>query len=716
MASGRSYAYVYSSVPVHSDARYFLLRSSDNILALLSLTFLSLLHSDLMQFKDEMLKNLREMERKIMTKVNKNQTDLSSDLNTITKSLDSLKANNNSIIDSITEQKLNMNKISSFESDLKKLNSALNGQEKKINDSLIEISYIRDRYEKSLSDTLCVPGIIGKNCKYSNFNDYIISNTNEIMKLKTEKESNKKESKDLKQKLEQGIKSLSNLVDNFINRSKLYTDSTKKALIDLIDTKITELDAKNLELLAKVCKIDTELEQKMKAIGDDLNELNTNKSEQIQKVEDKITEVNSRVEVMDKSIKETKEELNSFKNNKENYMNEINEIKNNSNFDAVQKTDNNYEINENNITSNVNDSKEINSILNKDKNIKEIQNSNSNIINNNQQQSNLNHIINQFDIKNNNNINNIPETKNFLLTNNDNNPINNTNTPRINNETNVNEKPIIKFNNNNINNTITTFSNLHKNIKFSNPELVNNFISNNKKISTENFKEEFNTKRNNPVINYNKRKFFNFEKNSISYLKKENPKKIIKEKNTKNINNISFRQKKEKFPMIQVQEKLIKNLILSNEAFLAGKNLSFNKPKNISPNRNKKMNDKMKNKNLKNKFSIDKETGVGCKVVKLSFEDDSITPYNTNGLLTMATNKFLKKRSVKPDESLSFSFDSIFSNIYQHQSNRNNINQNRTRCNKTVQAFFGDDKLKFDKVLSSIDDNIKKEMFKTIKL
>ena len=46
-------------------------------------------HSELMQFKDEMLKNLREMERKIMTKVNKNQTDFSTDLMAITKSVNS---------------------------------------------------------------------------------------------------------------------------------------------------------------------------------------------------------------------------------------------------------------------------------------------------------------------------------------------------------------------------------------------------------------------------------------------------------------------------------------------------------------------------------------------------------------------------------------------------------------------------------------------------
>ena len=49
-----------------------------------------MLHSEIMQFKDEMLKNIRELERKIMTKVNKNQEDLSSDLNNITASLNSL--------------------------------------------------------------------------------------------------------------------------------------------------------------------------------------------------------------------------------------------------------------------------------------------------------------------------------------------------------------------------------------------------------------------------------------------------------------------------------------------------------------------------------------------------------------------------------------------------------------------------------------------------
>ena len=723
-------------------------------------------HSELMQFKDEMLKNLREMERKIMTKVNKNQTDFSTDLMAITKSVNSIKENNNSIIDSITEQKLSLDKIATIESELKKFNSNLKSQEKKLNDSIIEISYIRERSEKSLSDSLCVPGIIGKNCRFNSFNDYIINNMNEINKLKSEKDFNKKESKELKQKLEQGIKSLSNLVDTFINRSKLYTDGTKKALIDLIDTKITDLDAKNLELLAKLCKIDNEIEQKMKKFGDDLEELNKNKTEQIQNLEDKLNNMNTHIEEIDKGIKETKEEINNVKTNEEKYMNEIYEIKNN--FNGIFKNDNNYDsVEKKNSSTNINENKEINGILNKAKNIKEMQNNiiNNNLINYALSPSNFNNIINSPGYKKEKN--NIKlENKNFLLgsnnnTDNNDNPIN-TNISQalvksqINKELSFNEKdpllflnqyenkespinsemPLIRFNNNNINNAVSSFNNnnnesFNKNIKLSNPEFANTFISSNIKISTDKLKEENIIKRNidrnielinNPTINYNKRKFFNFQNNSVINLKKEETnfyrnKKSHKEKyinNINNNNNINIKSKKEKFP--KIQEKLVKNIILFNENIYNVKNNNniLTKPKNISPHKNK--NKKIKNKSVLNKYSIDKETGVGCKVVKLSLEDESVTPYNTNGLLTMASNKFLKRRLIKSDESLSFSFDNIFSNIYQYQTNRHYLNNKKPRCNKTVQAFFGDDKNNFDRILNSIDNNIKKEMYKTIKL
>ena len=119
------------------------------------------------------------------------------------------------------------------------------------------------------------------------------------------------------------------------------------------------------------------------------------------------------------------------------------------------------------------------------------------------------------------------------------------------------------------------------------------------------------------------------------------------------------------------------------------------------------MNDKSKNKNGMI-ISIDKETGVGCNIVKLSIDDDNITPYNTNGLITMASNKFFKKKFIKSEESTSFSFDNIFSNICNYTKNIDmNNNLQNIICNKTLQALLGDDKNNLN--INSVDNNLIKE-------
>ena len=721
-------------------------------------------YSDLIQFKDEVLKNLRELEKKIMSKVNKNQEDISSDLNTINQSLNFMRTSSNSMIDSIAEQKLNSDKILVIEADLKKFNTALNSQEKKINENMIEISYIREQYEKSLSDSLMVPGIIGKNCKYKTFNDFVISSNNEVTKLKNEKEYSKKESRDLKQKLEQSIKSVSSLVDSFTNRSKLYTDGTKKAIIQLIETKTSELDTKNLELLAKMCKVETELEEKLKIFEDNLKEFNTSKNEQFQKLEDKLLLMNNQIETMDKNLKETKEELNSFKNKEKNDINEIkndfnniikpeNNDNNNENNNNKNNNNNNDNIEINNIyntSNNITDKKEIN-IFNKSKNLKEIQN----FSRNNKYHKTFSQSRSNFNNRSKTALYN--KTPNNLNTSsysndNDNNQINN-NISKKNTNSNINtqksiiekeallakakiknfenvlnkEKPLIKFNNNNIKNAILARNHLSKNIKFSNPEFINFKSNNNKKIPTESFHEEDIISRNleknfdliNKPIDYNKRNFYNYGKNPSLKREKDfflSNKKNQKEKNiTININenNTNFNLKKSKFPIIE--EKLIKNVILTNEGIFNRKNNTLNKGKSISPHKIKLI--KAKNKKPTNmKYSIDKETGVGCNIVKLSIEDETITPYNTNGLLTMASKNMLKRRLIGPEESMSFSFDNIFSNIFQYQGNRNIVNKKKPLCSKTVHAFFGNDKTDFKNILNSIDDNIKNEMAKTIQL
>ena len=680
-----------------------------------------MLHSEIMQFKDEMLKNIRELERKIMTKVNKNQEDLSSDLNNITASLNSLKTNNNAIIDSITESKLNFDKISHIESDLTKFHTALNGQEKKINETMLDISFMKEQYEKSFSDALIVPGIIGKNCKYNNFNDYIVNINQEISRLKTEKEYSKKESRELKQKLEQGIKSMSNLVDSFVGRAKIYTDGTKKGIIELMDTRISEFDSKNMELFSKFYKMDSDFNQKFEKFDENLNNLNLNTNEEIKRVEERLTKLNNNLEEIYKYINETKEELKYFKNNEEKYMNELEQIKNNFN-NIIKIENNNNNENCNTITSDINYSKEITSVINQAKNIKEINNITT--------KPNFNEIL-----LNNNNINNNKSCQ----TNNNESKLNqkdpNLVSKRSRNITNnpYNDKQIIEFSNNNINNAISSFNNnFQKNLKVANSELANTFLLNNKKISLDDLKEEeeinnLNTDKNSDFANKtiksiksSKKLSENKEKNS--YIKNDEIAFFLNKKIKKdNLINSKIKLKKEKFPLIK--EKIFNNIIFSNEGFFNAKNYIKNNnlnllqksKKKISPNKNKSMNDKSKNKNKNGMIiSIDKETGVGCNIVKLSIDDDNITPYNTNGLITMASNKFFKKKFIKSEESTSFSFDNIFSNICNYTKNIDmNNNLQNIICNKTLQALLGDDKNNLN--INSVDNNLIKEINKVIK-
>ena len=680
-----------------------------------------MLHSEIMQFKDEMLKNIRELERKIMTKVNKNQEDLSSDLNNITASLNSLKTNNNAIIDSITETKLNFDKISHIESDLIKFHTTLNGQEKKINETMLDISFMKEQYEKSFSDALIVPGIIGKNCKYNNFNDYIVNINQEISRLKTEKEYSRKESRELKQKLEQGIKSMSNLVDSFVGRAKIYTDGTKKGIIELMDTRISEFDSKNMELFSKFYKMDSDFNQKFEKFDENLNNLNLNTTEEIKRVEERLTKLNNNLEEIYKYINETKEELKYFKNNEEKYMNELEQIKNNFN-NIIKIENNNNNENCNTITSDINYSKEITSVINQAKNIKEINNITT--------KPNFNEIL-----LNNNNINNNKSCQ----TNNNESKLNqkdpNLVSKRSRNIANnpYNDKQIIEFSNNNINNAISSFNNnFQKNLKVANSELANTFLLNNKKISLDDLKEEeeinnLNTDKNSDFANKtiksiksSKKLLENKEKNS--YIKNDEIAFFLNKKIKKdNLINSKIKLKKEKFPLIK--EKIFNNIIFSNEGFFNAKNYIKNNnlnllqksKKKISPNKNKSMNDKSKNKNKNGMIiSIDKETGVGCNIVKLSIDDDNITPYNTNGLITMASNKFFKKKFIKSEESTSFSFDNIFSNICNYTKNIDmNNNLQNIICNKTLQALLGDDKNNLN--INSVDNNLIKEINKVIK-
>ena len=655
-----------------------------------------MINLDILKFKDEILKNLREMEKKLTLKINKNKEDISLDINTLTDSINSIKENNNTIIESITEQRLNLDKILIIEKNMTKFESNLSSQEKRINDSITEISYIRDRCEKSFSDSLSVPGIIGKNCKFNSFNDYIINNAKEINKLKADKEYAKKEGKELKQKLDEKLKSFSGLVDSFISRSKLYTDSTKKSIIEFIDNKIIELDNKNLEFLAKFHGLENEYSDKFKSLNINLDNFNKYNNEQIVKIENKLMKLNKQIDDINENINNTKNEFEDFKNKEDLCWNEFYQFKNNFINSNINPLNNDYNNSKkmsiiNNISENNNYNKENNnnaingnnvSNIIKPKNLYDMQ-----LVNNNNNSTNFEHLsqISNFENKNNSNTKNestvnnstkisplnIENKNNISTTNINNNESNIILRPTKNIKFDLNKnQPLMNFSNNNINNAMTTLNDFHKKIRISNSEfLFHNDINNNKKS----------------------------EKEKNDYIDLILDKKILDIKKLEKIDKMKLQ--KGNYPLIK--DKLVN--ILNTVTPKINKKVGTN-----SPFKSKSLN---KNNLIKNiGYKIDQETGAGCKVVKLSFEDEDIIPYNNNGLLTMATNRLFKRRLIKQNDSTSF--DNIFSNIYRYQLNTKN---KKFKSNRTLQAFY-DDEFHQNQLLNSIDNNIKKDIYKNINI
>ena len=744
-----------------------------------------------MQFKDDLLKTLREIEKKIMVKVSKSQADISTDINIINEAIKLLKENNNSIIDSIAEQKVNIDKISDFEKTLKKMGSTVSGHENKISDSISEISYIRNRCEKSMTETFSVPGIIGKNCKFSNFNEYIMYNLKEITALKSEKDYNRKENKDLRTRLDQGLKNLSNLVDTFINRSKLYTDSNKKIILELLDSKINEVEDKNMEFMTKLCKIDIDTEKKIKDIEDNMEDFSKKKNEQFQKMDDKLLLINYNVEEMTKNLEKAKEELNLLKKNEKQYQNDITELKtiiknilNNNNNSSYNYNQNFYQNinnpNNNNIKENYNlfpfslsskslsinkyyDTNSFNEFNKNNFNIEKYSQNSKNIkISKKSKVSQLLEDLNYYNTKKNNNMNNQINSNSI---------INNSNT---NNQKNINKELNIDLKD--INEESLLLSEQMSQTDDKNERKKENIKEDKDKdkgLNDNNFAKTFNarTKRKNTIdpkniFNKNK-KFFSFDTNTILEensnrnivnKKRENYfHKTIKEnkstkdndllltnkikKGTKEIKNEKLKNKdlikeiKEEEPLILNQKiktgKYFKStnynninikkshipfpLIKSYKMTFSHDNINKinNKINNIhnlytiNNNNNSyiyKKNEKIRNKNDINKnkqFDIDQETGTGYKVVKLSF-DETMTPYNTNGLLAIASKKYLNKELIFMDESTPY--DDIYSmknmnmfNTFNASRNSNSSpkrNNKNNHSNKTTQIFLNNNSFK----------------------
>ena len=216
---------------------------------------------EILQVKDDILKNNRELEEKIKSHIDIYGNKFKQDINSFSNRIQKVTDNNNNIVKSLPDINFKLSKIEQIEKFNARTEHKMASFEVRISTILEQIEKIKTKYDKIILDNLFVSGHIGgEHCQYSNLSEYLITNINDVNLLKLEKDQLKKEIKTLKTKHDNTVKQTVNLIDSSVNRCNQYTDSKQKDFQALLDTRMREFNEKIMEIRMNVCKIQMQTE------------------------------------------------------------------------------------------------------------------------------------------------------------------------------------------------------------------------------------------------------------------------------------------------------------------------------------------------------------------------------------------------------------------------------------------------------------------------
>ena len=271
------------------------------------------LANEMNQFKEEILKSMREFETKLTSKIEDKESALNNDYQSFIQKINGLMNNNKEMISAIISQKLKLEKIGELENFKNKVDSMLITHEIRIKNSLDEIDKIKTKYDKIIADNLYVTGYIGSSCQYKNMSEYINFNIADVSRLKMEKEQHKKEIKELKNKFEGIMKTMITMNDNTVKLCNNYTDGKKVQFEKLLETAQFELNQKSIDMRAMAQKFQNDIYEKVKNIESNVNKVIDSETNLNNLINDNFYICEKQHEEIKKSISDEKDSINNNK-------------------------------------------------------------------------------------------------------------------------------------------------------------------------------------------------------------------------------------------------------------------------------------------------------------------------------------------------------------------------------------------------------------------
>ena len=183
-----------------------------------------ILKKDLLYFKNDILKDIKQIEIKLNTKYNDNSNNFDLKFQEYDNKINTILNKISEITNLIPIDNNIKEKVEKINKKTEKIEEIITINEIKLNSIDKDLNSAIYKYDKMFSDTVIYPGIIGNLCKFKTFHDYIDYVLIEIKKLIEYKEKNVMDLKSYKKKLDTIIENFKLQTNNIIEYNKEYTN------------------------------------------------------------------------------------------------------------------------------------------------------------------------------------------------------------------------------------------------------------------------------------------------------------------------------------------------------------------------------------------------------------------------------------------------------------------------------------------------------------
>ena len=347
---------------------------------------ISNIKNDLILFKDETLKTIREMEKQLFEKIKMKNNETELKIEDFNLKLTKFQEMNKRMYESIIKQQVNLDKLKNLNEFKTKTDTKLVSLDIKMTNFFSELISIKSKYDKIMVENLQVPGIIGLSCKYSSISDYITDNLHILDLNNREKDSIKKKITELQLNNKKIMKDFTISINDSISECKLYTDKKIneiknyfKERYENLDDLITDTKNRFEENVVKNERINETIKNEIVNTKNEITNLIKINHEENEKKNDEIKKMQS--EQLNKQITDIKKNFKELKVDMEKRVVEAYKLgKNKLNINTfINGSSNNNISKSNNEISDINNRNTFKEIENNKNNTKSITNKNSNV-------------------------------------------------------------------------------------------------------------------------------------------------------------------------------------------------------------------------------------------------------------------------------------------------------------------------------------------------